>query len=318
MKRFCLATIILIISIPLCNAQSSKASHILEILTAAEAAEASGQNIIAQQYYSLASEQLDKLPGKDAVVYKTRTGKMVKASDFIASKIIKKPAAAPQTVSVTATTQVNVQLPIESPPIREVVKDTITIEKTIIHKDTVVVINTVEKVVEKEVPPPVQEEVRLQNHQNLHYLVLGDIKVVPDIAYGAMFCVMNRFGGYVKASSNFNKAETSYTCLSNGETLSGKIWTTGKQTTANTTITAGACFNALDWLTLYAGAGYGMRKVAWEDFEGRWAEVTDVSFKGLALDAGIAAHLGHLAFGAGIGTTAFGFICADLTLGVYF
>ena len=53
------------------------------------------------------------------------------------------------------------------------------------------------------------------------------------------------------------------------------------------------------WTPGDPGAGYGMSSVFWEDSDGGWARVTDLSRSGLLLDAGFCLDAGAFTFCAG-------------------
>lgn len=56
-------------------------------------------------------------------------------------------------------------------------------------------------------------------------------------------------------------------------------------------------------LSPYIGAGYGFRTYSLSDTDGHWAQVKDLSTKGMNLDAGLLLRLGHFIAGAGANLT---------------
>ena len=62
------------------------------------------------------------------------------------------------------------------------------------------------------------------------------------------------------------------------------------------------------------GAGYGFRKLAWEDVDGGWALVSDWSCSGFAAECGVIASWRRLAVSAGVSTISFR--TASFTCGV--
>lgn len=110
----------------------------------------------------------------------------------------------------------------------------------------------------------------------------------------------DRIGGYLNFSMRQQLALYDYTCDSNGNTSYGKIWASGKKYYTGMRITIGGSYEfAPGWLG-YAGAGYGESQVLWEDIDGNRAMVTDLSSRGLAVDAGVIYFHGHLALMAGL------------------
>ena len=84
--------------------------------------------------------------------------------------------------------------------------------------------------------------------------------------------------------------------------------------TGNMAITAGFIAATCRWMAAYAGAGYGWRCLQWQDIDGNWAEVSDFSFRGLAVEAGLLFSYRRMAFSAGLSTISFK--TASFTIGV--
>lgn len=102
-------------------------------------------------------------------------------------------------------------------------------------------------------------------------MIAASIGVVPDRSFGLMVAYGGVFGGYIRFRSNFSFRRADYNCNSDGSCGSGTIWTTGASDVVRLTITAGPTFRVHRLVTLYAGAGYGERRVFWEDSSSQWA-----------------------------------------------
>ncbi|MBR5564091.1 MAG: hypothetical protein IKW11_07685 [Bacteroidales bacterium] len=139
---------------------------------------------------------------------------------------------------------------------------------------------------------------------------------VPDMSYGLMTGYQHgRWGGYLAFRSNFTSCDTSYSCASDGSLENGsQIWSNGTEKRSNLMVSGGVLARAEKWLTVYAGAGYGYRKLAWEDVDGNWASVSDWSRSGFAAECGVIASWRLIAVSAGISTISFR--TASLTCGV--
>ena len=140
----------------------------------------------------------------------------------------------------------------------------------------------------------------------------GDIFILasiaaPDMAYGLMTGYLHRrIGGYLAFRSSFTTCNPSYSCASDGSMENGsKIWPTGNEERSNLMASGGVLAGATKWLTVYAGVGYGTRKLAWEDVAGNWALVSDWSRSGFAAECGAVVSVRKLAFSAGISTISF-------------
>lgn len=152
----------------------------------------------------------------------------------------------------------------------------------------------------------------------LRKFILADVSF-PDMSYGVMAGLQGRrWGGYLHFRSDFVQTpETLYECLSDGSLPhGGKMWTSGDTRSSNLYITSGALMQIVDWLSVYAGTGYGRRTLAWQDIDGNWARVSDWSHKGLTIDAGLLLSWRNLAFSAGLSTLSFKTCTFSLGIGL--
>jgi len=133
-----------------------------------------------------------------------------------------------------------------------------------------------------------------------------------------MLGVVRKAGLYVRFDSNFCYPTVDYTCTSEGQAYYGQIWTTGRTQRSRLSATGGVLWHPASWLTLYTGAGYGWRSLCWEDLSGRWAEVSDVTLRGVSADLGAVFNIGRFALSAGVTTLSFRRIDCTLGLGMYF
>jgi hypothetical protein len=123
------------------------------------------------------------------------------------------------------------------------------------------------------------------------------------MSYGAMVsCTVGRFGAYLKGRSNFVSGTADYSCLSNGTSGGGIIWTTGNERHSAWAVGGGAIIRLAGPLSLYAGSGYGSLQIFWEDSAGKWAMVDDLSLKGISADAGLMLSAGLFTASAGVST----------------
>ena len=118
------------------------------------------------------------------------------------------------------------------------------------------------------------------------------VGVWPDISGGVLAGVtLDRWGIFVKARSNFSFRKTSYECNSDGTTDYGYFWSSGANAVVNRhQVTLDVSYTLANPVSLYIGAGYGVRTLCWQDSEGAWAKVRDRSFRSVALDAGLLVH----------------------------
>ena len=143
---------------------------------------------------------------------------------------------------------------------------------------------------------------------------------LPLPSYGAMVGIRyGRWGGYARLGSNFRSQDQAYTCLGNGTIEGGgSIWSGGSETRSEFKAGAGVLYGPADWFSIYAGMGYGRSELYWDDIDGNWVKVSDLSFKGPSLEAGVLASWKFLTLGAGVSTISFRRVSLDLCLGVSF
>ena len=146
-----------------------------------------------------------------------------------------------------------------------------------------------------------QADVRSARH-HLHGFLLASASVPAPVTYGGMAGLTGtRLGGYVSGRSNFTSVGATYHCLSDGSIEGGgRFWGDGTTDITSWTVCGGPVVRLGDHLSVFAGAGLGARTRYWHDIGGNWAEVTDLSFRGLALEAGAIASWHHFALSAGI------------------
>ena len=139
------------------------------------------------------------------------------------------------------------------------------------------------------------------------------VGVYPDLSYGLLAGVtFGRWGLFLKGRSNFHWQKTSYDCLSDGTipvgadpggttpgdnpgntgstSEGGYFWSGDAKTVNRHHITLNASYAVWKPVSIYLGAGYGVRTLCWKDSDGQWARVRDRSFRNFALDAGLLIH----------------------------
>lgn len=149
-------------------------------------------------------------------------------------------------------------------------------------------------------------------------LAMASVSLFPQPSYGLMLGYVRKIGGYAKVRSDFGSVKPAYGCMSDGTMDGGYFWASGEQKKARLQATAGMLFRASRNVYPYAGVGYGARGVYWEDFKGEWAQVEDYSCKGIAAEAGLIFKFGPVAFSAGVSSTAFKYVEAEIGIGVAF
>ena len=150
--------------------------------------------------------------------------------------------------------------------------------------------------------------------------VLATAGFCPEFLFGAAVSARKQWGALVGFQSNFRPASASYTAESKGGTVdgSGYIWPNGNTSVQQLRLYAGASRSVLPRLDIVVTAGYGYRKIFWQDTEEKWALMKDLSSEGPALSAGALFGYGHLAALLEINTISFQTLGLSLGIGVTF
>ena len=136
-------------------------------------------------------------------------------------------------------------------------------------------------------------------------------------SYGVMAGWVKQHGGYVKFMSDFKDGHRGgYSTNSRDGLINGEsVPYTGDEKSAMASITAGYIGKVAKPLYLYAGLGYGDRRLNWvraDNYE--YVFVEDKSPMGLAVDLGAVLRIKK--FSASLGVTTIGFSYTYLSLGV--
>ena len=157
------------------------------------------------------------------------------------------------------------------------------------------------------------------------FIILAGISV-PAMSYGIMAGAMSPYragrtswGGYLHLNSNFSFSASEYSCTSDGAMANGgRFWPAGGSSTSVLRATGGVLAGINERFTAYGGLGYGYSRLMWEDIEGKWAEVSDHSYKGISAEAGVTVTWNHLTAGLGVSTVAFRTAYMDISVGIRF
>ena len=142
--------------------------------------------------------------------------------------------------------------------------------------------------------------------------------VYPQSSYGLMVGYVRKFGGYVKFRSDFNAADYSFECTSDGYKEGGVFWAGETEARSRMHISAGFMFRASKNIYPFFGAGYGSAVRYWEDYMGNWAKVKDLSSSGLAAEAGLVLRFGCVAVSVGAASSGFSYSEAEVGVGIMF
>lgn len=117
------------------------------------------------------------------------------------------------------------------------------------------------------------------------------------------------WGMYVKGASSFAFRKPGYTCLSDGTVDDGSaLWVSGRKSISFLSVTAGVHYSLTPQWGGFAGAGWAFRKLYWEDSFSNWVEVSDRSYTGVALEAGVSFKpFENIGFLGGVTAIPFGY-----------
>lgn len=121
-----------------------------------------------------------------------------------------------------------------------------------------------------------------------------------NLVFGGMIAVGRKpfRSGYISVLTNGSLNSSDYSCLSNGNIQGGgTFWGDGSTADNALFITGGlSVWNSRSGnVSSYLGAGYGINERLWRDISGKWAIVSDLSGRGIALQAASAFRFNHIA-----------------------
>lgn len=138
-------------------------------------------------------------------------------------------------------------------------------------------------------------------------------------SYGLMVGIVKKFGGYIKAKYNFANQSTEGECTGEGvDAMGHEVWFSGETKGSRLSVTVGAMFRLSKPLYLYAGGGYGYKKLAWETVDGQWLENTDETYQGVEAETGLVLRLKNFALSAGVQSNSFKYMEATVGIGIMF
>jgi hypothetical protein len=160
----------------------------------------------------------------------------------------------------------------------------------------------------------------IQSEANkIRTLVMPVVGIGEATSFGAMIGVVKKWGGYAKIKTNLKSQETTQECTSLAQTPDGvDLWPTGETATSRMAFTAGLLYRLGLPLYLYAGGGYGYKKLAWELADGSWAENQDKTYTGAEAELGLIFRAKNFALSAGVQSNNFKYIEATIGVGIMF
>ena len=132
-------------------------------------------------------------------------------------------------------------------------------------------------------------------------LLNGAYSASPQTSFGLTVGQVKKVGWYVSAMTNFNFTKADFNCNTNGviEGYENISYTFTEKASSRLSVTAGGLCKLGSPVYLYAGIGYGQRTSLWKTDGGQWVAPTDDTHKGLALEAGLMAHIKGFSISAG-------------------
>lgn len=121
---------------------------------------------------------------------------------------------------------------------------------------------------------------------------------IKDMKYGIMIARAKIIGWYVKGTFGFASIKSGYT------PSYGDVWPTGKYRVMYIDACGGLMLNIFKPLYIYGGAGIGIRRIGYQDYDGTYYRIDDFAESqnvdcGFAADFGLLFNFGHLALNGG-------------------
>ncbi len=158
------------------------------------------------------------------------------------------------------------------------------------------------------------------DRDKIRTLVMPVVAFGKNTSFGAMIGLVKKFGGYVKAHSDFHSVSNTLECTGQGlHVPSGnEIWFSGRTQKSRFAITGGMLYRVARPVYLYGGAGYGNRNMIWETSEGQPAKNIDASFKGIEAELGLIGRIRNIAVSGGVQSCRFKYWEAVVGVGFMF
>lgn len=149
---------------------------------------------------------------------------------------------------------------------------------------------------------------------------------------GLMYGRVARWGGYVRGKTNFSFADAPYICNNSGvfnyEEEDNYYVVDKASKRSRLGLTAGVLYRPTGFLYLYAGAGYGYRRLMWhantynyaneQPMGELWAVNTQRSAEGVEAELGGIFRYKNLAVSLGANTVSFSFVEVNGAVGLFF
>lgn len=169
---------------------------------------------------------------------------------------------------------------------------------------------------------------------NMETFVTADFAYgfAPQLSGGLMLGqTYNGVGWFISARSNFNfQSSGKYGQAQKGGSIAGILpFYSGKRQSSHFVANAGAVVdfievgggskrNRFNTFGLYAGLGYGWRRMLWETVDGDWVEYLPNSATGVSTNIGIIGSVYGLTLKAGINTIKFKYLDVEVGIGWMF
>lgn len=153
----------------------------------------------------------------------------------------------------------------------------------------------------------------------------------PQTSFGVMVGMVGKGGGYLHLRTDFGSTDTSEKCNDKALVEGGPdepSYFNGEKSHSRFSITGGYLhrftlnnpfkYGGMGGLYGYVGAGYGQRTLACQMIDGKWAENTDHSAKGVAAELGAICRMGSFAVSLGYQTVNGKYHEGSIGVGVFF
>lgn len=136
------------------------------------------------------------------------------------------------------------------------------------------------------------------------FYVLAQLQTGNMPSYGLMVAYTpGNVGGYMSIRTNFRFSGFNYEVSSSGDYRNGSFFWGNESSVSRHSIHSlnlGPVLRLGSNLMVYAGAGYGNRKLLWRDMRGVWAKVKEYSYSGFGFEAGAVGSYKRFCLGLGM------------------
>lgn len=144
--------------------------------------------------------------------------------------------------------------------------------------------------------PVVEKKLSEADETKGRIVIMPGISVDKTLSYSLMVGYAGKWGGYIKAKSNFVSDESTQTIIGEADVFFNSEYVKS----GRSAFSAGLLTRLVPSCYLYVGAGYGTKWVQWKDLSDKPVKIDDRSFSGFEPETGVIYKIQRFAISGGV------------------